>query len=905
MNRYFKIVVLLVLPFLAFGQKFRQEIQNYTAVSNLRNEALTPRKNDKVYIHTTKKLYAYDHTNSTSADDGLNYIVQTAGSYRWVCLNCHLRVELSQDSILLQYDANDILVQRDTIRLPKFVETVTNATNTISGNRIATYTNESGVSVDIDETNTTVVNNGDGTYTFTNESGVTSTFPAQVNTDTRLALSVVNDSLKVDVINILTGSIVSTSFIDNIINKAGVATTTVTSIDGSVSIDPTANNYDLGVKSHSNETQAVPYTGTQLPTTAGVNIGDTKTSKFCDGTIVDYTYNGTTWLVDFVHLYSHIAKDPVKISIKTASYDNIINYCEVAGIEGLQKKALKNFVAELQDKKLYDKIIWMYPILGDNAISQSIEFFNPSYDFGINRLKFEGDVIHGIDGFNAGTMQGYAYTPKFLTAAANTGFSYYSTAATNDQFNTYGDGLIGTRDNANPTSVNASVASNVDLCIFKDAANRVYGYCNDGTLCGGTTFGQAESGLTSIFRDTDFANNKSYIYHNGIKIEESTSLPQYAAATNSDFYIGNPRTFNDTKFKFVAYHYSLTSTEALDFYNAVQKFQTELGREEGSSQTYTDLKDIIQEKRDAWEVVVLNENTPWPNATLDGAKLIYDGGAYYQLGGWNVPFNVYKSTDGINFTLYSNQPAISSRHYFGLLKFGSKTLVIAGDPQNPNTEIWSTEDYLTFTLESSNVLSNRSGSGYGVINNYLYCVGGVNGLNNTDFIDEVWRTKDLKCWELVSTGQLPLKGVLNGTLLAINNTLIACGSYRYDNNPANRLSYREVYTSIDGITWNLVGELPVSNYFFDFCTDGESLYGFGGVNNWLGGNDSNVNSAYLYVSKDMGKTWSTSSLTHSNADWIGHHAAALAVTENGILVSSGNGDIALNNNKIYLIKRKW
>lgn len=117
MNRYFKIIVLLLLPLFVFGQKFRQEIQNYTDVTSLRNESLTPRKNDKVYIHTTKKLYAYDHTNSTSTDDGLNYIVQTAGSHRWVCLNCHLRVELSQDSILLQYDANDVLVQRDTIRL--------------------------------------------------------------------------------------------------------------------------------------------------------------------------------------------------------------------------------------------------------------------------------------------------------------------------------------------------------------------------------------------------------------------------------------------------------------------------------------------------------------------------------------------------------------------------------------------------------------------------------------------------------------------------------------------------------------------------------------------------------------------------------------------------------------------
>ena len=117
MNRYFKIVVLLILPFLAFGQKFRSEIQDYNSVVNLRNETLAPKKNDKAFIQTTKHLYSYDWGNTTSSDDGLKYIVQTSGSYRWVCLNCHLRVELSQDSILLQYDANNVLVQRDTIRL--------------------------------------------------------------------------------------------------------------------------------------------------------------------------------------------------------------------------------------------------------------------------------------------------------------------------------------------------------------------------------------------------------------------------------------------------------------------------------------------------------------------------------------------------------------------------------------------------------------------------------------------------------------------------------------------------------------------------------------------------------------------------------------------------------------------
>lgn len=50
---------------------------------------------------------------------------------------------------------------------------------------------------------------------------------------------------------------------------------------------------------HSNETQTVPYTGTELPTTVGVNVGDTNTTQFSDGTVVDYTFDGVDWIVNF------------------------------------------------------------------------------------------------------------------------------------------------------------------------------------------------------------------------------------------------------------------------------------------------------------------------------------------------------------------------------------------------------------------------------------------------------------------------------------------------------------------------------------------------------------------------------------------------------------------------------
>ena len=52
------------------------------------------------------------------------------------------------------------------------IQVITTLTNAlIAGNKIGTYTNESGTVVDIYETVTTLVDNGNGTFTYTNESG--------------------------------------------------------------------------------------------------------------------------------------------------------------------------------------------------------------------------------------------------------------------------------------------------------------------------------------------------------------------------------------------------------------------------------------------------------------------------------------------------------------------------------------------------------------------------------------------------------------------------------------------------------------------------------------------------------------------------------------------------------------
>lgn len=68
------------------AQRFRHEIQDYSTIQKLRDEFVTPTKNDKVFVVETAKLYWYDNSDNTSVDDSLNVIVQ--GGFRWKCVTC-------------------------------------------------------------------------------------------------------------------------------------------------------------------------------------------------------------------------------------------------------------------------------------------------------------------------------------------------------------------------------------------------------------------------------------------------------------------------------------------------------------------------------------------------------------------------------------------------------------------------------------------------------------------------------------------------------------------------------------------------------------------------------------------------------------------------------------------------
>jgi len=83
------LLFLLVVTSISSQIRYRNGIQDYATVAALRAEStITARDYDKVYVKETNGIYVHDKLDVSSADDGVNVIVQTAGSKRWKCIDC-------------------------------------------------------------------------------------------------------------------------------------------------------------------------------------------------------------------------------------------------------------------------------------------------------------------------------------------------------------------------------------------------------------------------------------------------------------------------------------------------------------------------------------------------------------------------------------------------------------------------------------------------------------------------------------------------------------------------------------------------------------------------------------------------------------------------------------------------
>ena len=244
-------------------------------------------------------------------------------------------------------------------------------------------------------------------------------------------------------------------------------------------------------------------------------------------------------------------------------------FITATGISGTNATATNQLVIDLKNANIWTKMKAVYPMVGGTSTTCKFNLKNPVDSNAAFRLTFFGGGTFSANGYQPNGTNAYANT--FLNSGTdltntNNHISYYSRTATVGvvcEMGTY-EGLTSSffqvRAAGNYISGNASNAINF------------------------TTTGSA----LGFWLGTKRSNTDREVYRNGVSeatntTSDSLALPNiliYLGARNSINYVPpGAQLFSSKECAFASIGDGLTDAEALALYNAVQTFNTTLGRQ--------------------------------------------------------------------------------------------------------------------------------------------------------------------------------------------------------------------------------------------------------------------------------------------------------------------------------------
>ena len=244
-------------------------------------------------------------------------------------------------------------------------------------------------------------------------------------------------------------------------------------------------------------------------------------------------------------------------------------FITATGISGTNATATNKLVIDLKTANIWTKMKAVYPFVGNTSASQKYNLKNPVDSNAAYRLTF----------FGGGTFSANGYLPNGTNAYANT-FLTPSTSLTssNNHLSVY-------------NRTNTAASAGIDIGSYSTGTPILY--CSFYSRFTGDLFILANG--NSTFPSVANANSQGmYImsklsasntsgYKNNTKVINSvasgtgiSSQPLFIGAQNNAGVGGN---FNNREIAFASIGDGLTDAEALAFYNAVQLFNTTLGRQ--------------------------------------------------------------------------------------------------------------------------------------------------------------------------------------------------------------------------------------------------------------------------------------------------------------------------------------
>jgi Concanavalin A-like lectin/glucanases superfamily len=195
----------------------------------------------------------------------------------------------------------------------------------------------------------------------------------------------------------------------------------------------------------------------------------------------------------------------------------------------------------------------------------------------------------------------------------------------------------------------------------------------------------------------------------------------------------------------------------------------------------------------------------------DGAGALSFQGKMWLLGGWNEAYvpvtnsEVWSSEDGVNWTLVTIAPW-ERRHAAGYAVFDNKMWIVGGDKNTGHyqNDVWSSADGVTWEKVTDSVpWANRASQYVLTFKDRLWLMGGQEMFEPSPPVvayNDVWSSSDGANWQLETPhAAWSPRGLMMGNVV-FQGRMWVIGGGQYDVRTFNN----DVWSSADGVNWTQV-----------------------------------------------------------------------------------------------------
>ena len=248
-----------------------------------------------------------------------------------------------------------------------------------------------------------------------------------------------------------------------------------------------------------------------------------------------------------------------------------------------QANAINQLVLDLKAASIWTKINVIYRFIGNSATSQKFNLKNPLDTNGAHRLVFSGGWTHSNNGALPNGTNAYANTffvPSSHLTLHNAHMGYYSRTS----------GMSATTTALMGANENSGIYDGLETFVIYRATTSIQITQNAELLLSNIGFStQTNSQGFWVNSRTSPTATTLKLFKNGVSLNNATTSPAGQALNNHSLYIGAMRSmtiaaphainYSNCECAFSSIGQGLTDAENLAFYNAVQTYQTTLGRQ--------------------------------------------------------------------------------------------------------------------------------------------------------------------------------------------------------------------------------------------------------------------------------------------------------------------------------------